>query len=99
MASKPFVFHKAAAAEYEAALDWYLKRSPSAAANFAREVNLAITSIAAAPQRWPTANYGTRKFSLVRFPFAVFYREVSSMIQVVAIAHGHRRPNYWQDRI
>ena len=99
MASKRIVFHKAAVAEYEAALNWYLERSPFAAANFANEVNLAIDRIAAAPQRWPTANYGTRKFSLVRFPFIVFYREASSVIQVVAIAHGHRRPNYWQDRI
>jgi toxin ParE1/3/4 len=99
MANKPFVLHAAAAAEYEAALDWYLEQSPSAAANFANEVSLAIESIAAAPQRWPMANHGTRKFLLVRFPFAVFYREVSSAIQIVAIAHGRRRPNYWQDRL
>jgi plasmid stabilization system protein ParE len=99
MASKPLIFHEAALAEYEAALDWYLKRSPSAAANFANEVNFAIASIAAAPQRWPTGNHGVRKFVLVRFPFVVFYREVSAVIQLVAIAHGHRRPGYWKDRL
>jgi toxin ParE1/3/4 len=93
MANKPFVLHAAAVAEYEAALDWYLERSPSAAANFANEVSLAIESIAAAPQRWPMANL------LVRFPFAFFYREVSSAIQIVAIAHGRRRPNYWHYRL
>jgi hypothetical protein len=34
-----------------------------------------------------------------RFPFAVVYRELPSVIQVLAVAHGHRRPGYWKTRI
>jgi toxin ParE1/3/4 len=98
MANKEVEFHEAAGEEFEAAFDWYLKRSASAAARFTSELGRAITSIAEAPQRWPAGIHGTRKFLLRRFPFAVVYRELPSIIQVLAIAHGHRRPGYWKQR-
>jgi len=34
-----------------------------------------------------------------RFPFAIIYRDTPEAIQVIAIAHGHRRPGYWKKRI
>ena len=98
MANKEVEFHEAASEEFEAAFDWYLERSVGAAARFASELSHAISSIAEAPQRWPAGVQGTRKFLLRRFPFAVVYRELPSTIQVLAIAHGHRRPGYWKDR-
>jgi toxin ParE1/3/4 len=52
-----------------------------------------------APGRWPAGEHGSRKFVLRRFPFAIFYRERQAVIQVLAIAHGHRRPSYWKDRL
>ena len=58
-----------------------------------------VDRILAAPERWPAGPYGTRKFLLHRFPFAVVYRELPSAIQVLAVAHGHRRPGYWKTRI
>ncbi len=99
MANKEVEFHEAASLEFEAAFDWYLERSAPAAARFASELNRAIGSIADAPQRWPEGRHGTRKFLLRRFPFAVIYRELPSLIQVVAIARGHRRPGYWKKRL
>jgi plasmid stabilization system protein ParE len=98
MANKEVEFHEAASEEFEAAFDWYLERSPGAAARFASELGRAISSIAEAPQRWSAGIHGTRKFLLRRFPFAVIYRELASIIQVLAIAHEHRRPGYWKGR-
>jgi toxin ParE1/3/4 len=98
MANKEVEFHEPASEEFEAAFDWYLERSASAAARFASELGRAISCIAEAPRRWPAGIHGTRKFVLRRFPFAVVYRELPSIIQVLAIAHGHRRPGYWKDR-
>jgi toxin ParE1/3/4 len=91
--------HEDAIVEYEAAFDWYFLRSEVVASRFAEEVNRAVTIISDAPKRWPVTNHGTRKFLLQRFPFAVFYREHLLGIQVVAIAHGHRKPGYWKKRI
>jgi len=98
MANKEVEFHEAASEEFEAAFDWYWERSASAAARFAGEVSRAVASIAEAPQRWPAGIHGTRKFLLGRFPFALIYRELPSIIQVLAVAHGHRRPGYWKGR-
>ncbi|MGD0322923.1 MAG: type II toxin-antitoxin system RelE/ParE family toxin [Terriglobia bacterium] len=99
MAAKSVEFLEEASAEYEEALDWYLTRSEASASKFARDLAQAIGMIAEAPQRWPAGPHGTRKFLLHRFPFAVVYRELPSTIQILAVAHGHRRPGYWKTRI
>jgi plasmid stabilization system protein ParE len=99
MASKRAEFLEAAASEYEAAIDWYFERSPFAAQKFAVEVNHAIENIARYPQRWPAHLMGTRRLFLRHFPFTVIYRELPSVIQILAVAHGHRRPGYWKRRL
>lgn len=92
-------FHEHASAEYEAAFEWYFLRSEFAASRFAEEVNRAIGQISESPKRWPETIHHARKFILRQFPFAVLYREVPSGIQVLAIAHGHRKPGYWKSRL
>jgi plasmid stabilization system protein ParE len=92
-------FHEAASAEFEAAFEWSYLRSDFVASKFAEEMSQAIEMISDAPNRWPTAHPGTRKFVLQRFPFAIYYRETPSGVQVLAIAHGHRKPGYWKNRL
>jgi toxin ParE1/3/4 len=99
MASKRVEFHEAASLEYEAAFDWYLERSETAAAKFVEEVSRAIAKIAEAPQLWPAGRLATRGFPLARFPFVIVYRELPGIVQVVAVAHGRRRPGYWKQRL
>lgn len=99
MASKKVEFHEDAALEYEAAFGWYLERSILAASKFAEALNRAIDMIVGAPQRWPTGSNGTRRFLLQKFPFAIVYRELPTVIQMVAIAHTRRKPGYWKQRI
>ena len=96
MPSKAVEFQDEALLDYRASLKWYLERSPSTASRFAEEIEVAIASIAENPQRWPVGLGGTRKFILPHFPFAVIYRDLPLMVVVVAIAHGKRRPDYWQ---
>jgi toxin ParE2 len=99
MARKRVEFHKEASLEYEAAFAWYLERSSSIASRFATELDRAVDAIAEAPQRWPANSQGTRKFLLQTFPFALIYRDSAAIIQVLAVAHGHRRPGYWKERL
>ena len=92
--------HTEASAEYDAAFDWYLQRSLDAALRFDAEVDRAFTQIAQAPHRWPVGPFGTRKFLRQQFPFFWFYRElVTGDIQIVAVAHTSRRPEYWKRRL
>jgi plasmid stabilization system protein ParE len=99
MAAKPLELHPSALAELKAAVSWYLEQNEAAAAKFASELDRAIDLVIASPRRWPAGERGTRKFVLRRFPYAVIYREQESAIQILAIAHGHRRPEYWTDRL
>ncbi len=93
-------FHPEATAEYDAAFDWYLERSPDAALKFDAEVDRALGQIIAAPRRWAAGSYSTRRFLLRQFPFTLIYRErTSGDIQIVAVAHTSRKPGYWKQRL
>jgi len=99
MGNKQVEFHEAASLEFEAAFVWYLERSERAAQRFASEVERAVELIAASPERFPAGVRGTRRSLLQGFPFAIVYRPLRSAIQVIAVAHGRRRPNYWKARL
>ena len=98
MARPSVELHPEAIAEARAAYRWYAERNPSAAAAFIAALDQAVSQIPESPERWPLHLYGTRKFLLRRFPYAVIYRQTATAIQIVAVAHGRRRPGYWKTR-
>jgi toxin ParE1/3/4 len=99
MPSRIAKFHEEASAEYDAAFDWYLERSPDAALRFDAEVDRALAQIIQAPQRWAVGPHNTRRFLLRQFPFILIYRERQSDIQILAVAHTSRKPAYWKERL
>jgi plasmid stabilization system protein ParE len=99
MAAKPPEIHAETLAELKSAVSWYLERNETAALNFVSELDRALDLVIKTPGRWPVGDLATRRFVLQRFPFAVIYRETEESVQVLAIAHGHRRPGYWKKRL
>jgi len=99
MDQRPVELHPAAIDEARAAREWYAARSPAAGAAFGAELDRAIEAIAAAPERWATYLHGTRRYLMNRFPYLVVYREAPDRVQVIAVAHGRRRPGYWRSRM
>ena len=99
MAAKRIEIHPAALAELKSAVEWYLERSEPAAQEFVAEVDRAIALVMESPRRWPVGEHNTCRFVLQRFPFAIIYREKDSGVQILAFAHGHRRPGYWKERL
>lgn len=99
MAVKPLEIHPSALAELKSALTWYLERNQTAAVKFAAEVERAMSLVIESPGRWPIGEHGARKVVVRRFPFAIVYREKGTATQILAIAHGHRRPEYWKGRL
>jgi plasmid stabilization system protein ParE len=97
--SLPVYFHPAAADEAEAALTWYAERSPRAAGRFVVSLSETIEGISNSPQRFPPFHSGTKRALVRRFPFLVIFRERSGQIEVIAVAHGKRRPGYWRKRL
>jgi len=91
-------FHPAAVTEAEAAADWYAKRSGRAAANFVSDLSASLEKISERPGQFPPGPFGTRRLAMRRYPYQVIFRESGAELQIIAIAHGRRRPEYWRSR-
>jgi len=99
MFSRQIDVHPEAVAEAQAAAQWYRVRSGSAAGALLAELDRAVERIGESPQMWPRYVQGTRRYLLQRFPFYLVYREIAGKVEIVAVAHGRRRPGYWKGRI
>jgi len=92
-------FHPEAVAEAREAERWYRERSDFAADAFLSALDRAVERIAEAPELSARYVAGTRRFLLRHFPYSVVYREKAGRIEIIAIAHGRRRPGYWRSRL
>jgi toxin ParE1/3/4 len=99
MAKLPIKFHPDARHEADAAFDWYCKRSLRAAEAFLRALEQAGSAIQDSPAVWAEYSYGTRRYLLKRFPFVVVFRAKDERIEIIAVAHGRRKPGYWIGRL
>ena len=91
-------FHPAALREVENAQAWYEERSLLAASAFLLEMSTVVRRIRQTPHQYPSAEAGTRRVLLDRFPFTVYYRVKADTVTIVAVAHQKRRPAYWSSR-
>ena len=96
-AERPWL-HPEAIKEARAAREWYLARNAEAGEAFMAELDAAIEQIERGPRQWPPYLGGTRRYLFHRFPFFVVFRETDARIEIVAVAHGRRRPGYWLGR-
>ena len=99
MNPKFVLIHPSALEEAEAATDWCALRSRQVAEAFLDELRRAMQQISEHPEKFPVLESGTRRIVLRKFPYLVIFRETATAVQIVAVAHGRRRPNYWRDRI
>jgi plasmid stabilization system protein ParE len=95
----PIRIHPDALAEMEATVEWYRARSHRAAADFLFALRFAMNQISTDPLRFPAYSPGTRRMVLRRFPYLIVFHWTESEINVIAVAHGRRKPGYWRDRI
>jgi plasmid stabilization system protein ParE len=97
-------FEADAAAELEDAAAWYERERRGYGALFMSEIRRTVERAADLPQSG-TAVSGTdpehdvRRFVVRCFPYSVITALVAGERAVVAVAHGHRRPGYWRDRV
>jgi plasmid stabilization system protein ParE len=87
-----------ASTEIEEAFEWYLDRSVRAAHGFLREIDTGLSLIAQNPGLWSPYEAGTRRYLLSKYPYSIIYRVQGELIQVIAVAHHKRRPEYWRER-
>jgi ParE toxin of type II toxin-antitoxin system, parDE len=66
---------------------------------FLIEVLSAADRIVRFPEAWHPLGEGVRRCRLGRFPYGVIYTLDNCDILVLAVAHLHRRPDHWRDRL
>jgi plasmid stabilization system protein ParE len=88
----------AAQTELDEAIDWYTQQAPGLGDSFLVEFLRTIQLIERHPQGWQPLSSDTRRCRLRRFPYGVIYSQEAQGILIVAVAHLHRRPAYWQGR-
>lgn len=96
---QPVKFHPQAECELAESVVFYNGRLSGLGEDFFGAVKLASRQIQSDPLRRPLRRDGTRQVKLPRFPYAVVYRDQPERIEIVAVAHGARRPGYWRDRL
>src|SRR3989344_22573 len=92
-------FLKPAQSEVDDAVAWYNSQSRGLGIQFLDDIDRAIRRIAAYPFSSVEIEQGLRRCLLPRFPYGIIYGIDSETIIVVAVAHLHREPRYWIDRI
>ncbi len=78
---------------------WYDDKKGGLGLEFLLEVKNAEFKIVQNPQLWQVYESGTRRYLMKRFPFAVIYLLSKKKIQIVAVAHCKRKPEYWKERL
>jgi len=91
-------FHPEAMRDADEAAAWYAERSIRAAARFLDELDRLIELIAVSPEGFQVFDGDQRRAVFRRFPFYIVFQADESNVVVVAVAHGKRRPRFWQDR-
>ena len=66
---------------------------------FKREAEAAAKLIFERPLSWQIEAEPVRRFILDRFPYKMLYVIRAELIVVIGVAHQHRQPDYWVDRI
>src|SRR5580658_2600152 len=80
-------------------LAWYAAQAPGLERRSIDEMQTARRRIAQRPHAWRPLGDGVRRFRLERFPYGLIYVVEGEEIVVLAVAHLHRKPNYWRSRL
>ena len=93
------IFDKLAKLELDDASEYYEFEVPGLGVRFREEVKRGIRLICEYPTAWTREGKNVRRYILHKFPYKILYSVEEDYIYIIDIAHGHRRPNYWIERI
>jgi len=94
-----YVFHPAAEAEYLESIAFFEMQKAGLGASFLADFESIIFKVCAAPHQYKIEmEPDIRQVRLSQFPFSILYRERESVVEILAIPHHRRRPQYWLER-
>jgi toxin ParE1/3/4 len=93
------VFRPEAKSDLLETRDWYERQQAGLGEGFANSVDETVERIEAMPQMYAVVFRDLRRVKLRRFPYLIYYRLSSDLIEVIAVFHGSRDPKLWQERM
>jgi len=93
-----YQFEVHARQELRDAIAYYDSLNSRLGEDFREEVERLISLLLKFPNAWPKSSLSTRRCRTKRFPYALIYRTKEEVIEIVAVMHLSREPNYWVDR-
>jgi mRNA-degrading endonuclease RelE of RelBE toxin-antitoxin system len=95
----PIEFLEIANTELSDAQRYYNKQQSNLGNIFKQEVYSSLLRIQEFPKAYAKTEGNIRKYLLHKFKYSIFYSIEKTNILIIAIAHQHRKPNYWIDRV
>ena len=92
-------FIEPAILELDDAIEYYNFESPGLGTKFLDEKLLNIRMIQKYPNAWPKYSVHTYKITLRKFPYHLIFTKKQNILYIIAVAHQHRKPEYWISRI
>jgi plasmid stabilization system protein ParE len=92
------VFRPEVREELDEAYTWYQNQQAGLGDELLDCVDEMLNRICQIPESYAVVHLDVRRAVLRRFPYAIYYRIVSSRIIVTAIFHSRRDPKSWQTR-
>ncbi|MCK9394575.1 MAG: type II toxin-antitoxin system RelE/ParE family toxin [Methylobacter sp.] len=84
--------------ELDQAFEWYETQQKDLGVLFLNEFDAAIRRIATYPESYILIEKDVRRCLVKRSPYGILYGISADKIIAIAVAHLHRKPDYWIDR-
>ena len=96
--SLPIVLRAEAQTDLLEARGWYEQQRPGLGDAFVEAVDQILTRIQEMPELHAVVLRDVRRGKLRRFPYVAYYRVLADRIEVLAVLHGSRDPQVWEER-
>ena len=91
-------FLESAQTELDQTFEWYETQQKDLGVQFLNEFDAAVRRVITYPESYVLIEKDVRRCLVKRFPYGVLYGIDADKIIIIAVAHLHRKPDYWIDR-
>lgn len=97
--SLPVVLRPAARQEYDDAVNYYEAHRAGLGVRFVARVNEVLTRIGNSPKMHGIVRDNVHRAVVTKFPYCVYYRELTDRVEVISVFHTSRDPAEWESRL
>ncbi len=96
---KPVKFHPEAEKEMLESSKYYESQQKDLGKRFLEQFQSSVKHIQINPEIYQKIDGNIRRCQTKIFPFGIIFREQSEQIEIIAVMHLKRKPEYWKERI